>query len=166
MNAPISHFHFGARSRREMAQMHPDLVRVNEMALSISPVDWGVFDGFRTAADQNELYRRKASQLDGYKRKSKHQLQPDGYVHATDNVPWINGKWQWDWEAIYEIADAMVFAARSLDVTLRWGGCWQVVNDLTGSPENWVAEYVKRRREQGRRAFNDGPHWEIVRSVA
>lgn len=157
----MANYKLGKSSRREMAKMHPDMVRVIERAIEVTDQDFTVFDGFRTAADQNALYRRGASTKDGYRRKSKHQVQADGYVHAADLVPWIGGKPVWDWDAIYVIAEAVVQAARELDVQIRWGGCWQHINDLSGDPEHWVAAYVKRKRSQGKRAFNDGPHWEL-----
>lgn len=154
-------FYLGKRSRAELQGVSPDMVKVVEMAISISEQDFTVFDGIRTAAEQRALFKRGASQKDGYTNVGKHQKQADGYGWAVDLVPWINGKPVWDWNAIYLIADAMVTSARYLDVPIRWGGCWQVVNDLSGSPENWVAAYVKRKRAAGKRAFNDGPHWEL-----
>ncbi len=155
-------YKLGSRSRAELKGVHPDLVKVVERAIEITEQDFIVFDGLRTAADQNALYRRGASQRDGYRRKSEHQVQASGYGQAVDLVPWINGKPVWDWDAIYLIADAMVQAAKELGVRLRWGGCWQEVNALSGPPENWVAAYVKRKRSAGKRAFNDGPHWELA----
>ena len=155
-------FKLGPSSRSELVGVHQRLVEVVERAIEITEQDFTVFDGIRTAAEQNEHYRRGASQRDGYNKKSMHQKQADGYGHAVDLVPWIDGKPVWDWDAIYIIADAVVRAAREQNVRLRWGGCWQVVNELSGSPENWVAEYVKRKQSQGQRAFNDGPHWELA----
>lgn len=161
MNALTQQYRLGRKSRAEMEQMHPDLIRVIEFAIQITGQDFTVFDGFRSAADQYALYQRGASQLDGYARISKHQVQPDGFVHAADLVPYIDGRVVWDWPAIYVIADAMFCAARTLDVDLRWGGCWQHVNPLTAPPEQLVQMYVKRKRAAGKRAFNDGPHWEL-----
>lgn len=157
-------FRLGARSRSELQGVHPDLVRVVEMAIGITEQDFGVFDGIRTAHEQNALFRRGASQKDGFKCIGKHQVQADGYGHAVDLVPWMFGQYRWDWPAIYVIADAMVMSCRALDVPLRWGGCWgsTPVNGKAGTPENWVAEYVDRKRRRGRRAFNDGPHWELM----
>lgn len=156
-------YRFGTRSLSELPRTIPDLRRVCDRAIQITEQDFTVFDGYRTAADQHALFKRGASTRDGYVKLSKHQLQPSGYSEAVDLVPWIDGAPVWDWDAIYVIADAVVTAARELDVQLRWGGCWQHVNPLKGSPENWVAAYVKRKRSQGRRAFNDGPHWELYR---
>ena len=154
-------YSLGAKSRAELQGVHPDLVRVVERAIRITEQDFTVFDGIRTAADQNALYRRGASQIDGISQVGKHQKQSDGFGHAVDLVPWIDGKAVWDWPAIYVIAEAVTQAARESNVKLRWGGCWAVVNDLAGAPENWVAAYVKRKRMAGKRAFNDGPHWEL-----
>lgn len=144
-----------------MIGMHPDLIAVFELAITRTAQDFTIFDGIRTAADQNALYRRGASTMDGYKRIGKHQKQSDGLCHAGDLVPWIDGRAVWDWPAIYIIADAVISSARELNVQLRWGGCWQNINPLAGEPENWVAAYVKRKRSAGKRAFNDGPHWEL-----
>ena len=156
-------FRFGKRSRREQQGQHPDLIELENRTLENSPVDFGVFDGIRTAREQNQLYQRGASRIDGYWLIGKHQKQWDGFCHAGDLVPWLNGRFVWDWDAIYLICETLVEQARILDVPIRWGGCWGHVpiNDLAGSPENWVAEYVKRKLEAGKRAFNDGPHYEL-----
>jgi len=156
-------YKLGTSSRNELKGVHPDLVKVVERAIEITEQDFTVFDGIRTAADQRALYKRGASQIDGYTKIGKHQQQASGYGEAVDLVPWINGRAVWDWDAIYVIADAMVTASRELGVKLRWGGCWEPVHNLAGSPENWVAAYVKRKRAAGKRAFNDGPHWEMFR---
>ncbi|MDW3181785.1 M15 family peptidase [Roseobacter sp.] len=167
MNALTQKYRLGRKSRAEMKHMHPDLIRVIEFAIGITEQDFTVFDGYRSAADQHALYKRGASQLDGYQRISKHQVQPDGYVHAADLVPWRDSdgdgdlEVDWHWPSIYLIADAMFVAARCLDVQLRWGGCWQHINPLTAPPEQLVQMYVKRKRAAGKRAFNDGPHWEL-----
>jgi peptidoglycan L-alanyl-D-glutamate endopeptidase CwlK len=57
-------------------------------------------------------------------------------------------------------------AAREQDIPIRWGGAWDVV--LTESdelPEDLVADYVARRRKAGKRAFIDGPHFELPKSL-
>lgn len=154
-------FSFGSRSRSQMEGVHPDLCRVFDRAIRLTTVDFGVFDGIRTAEEQNALYRRGASMKDGYRSVGKHQKQPTGYGHACDLVPWIGGRFVWDWPAIYEITRAVHRAALEEGVHLRWGGCWEHINPLEGEPEHWVAAYVKRRLSQGRRAFNDGPHFEL-----
>jgi peptidoglycan L-alanyl-D-glutamate endopeptidase CwlK len=152
---------FTKREALELAPVHPDLIKVITRAKETCPEKFGVFDGIRTAQDQNALFRRKASQKDGYRNKSTHQMQATGYSHAADLVPLVNGEWDWDWDILYVIAEHMHDAAVELDVQIRWGGCWKHINPLKGSPENWVAEYVKRKLAANKRAFNDGPHYEL-----
>lgn len=154
-------FQFGERSRNELKGVHPDLVGVCYRAIERSAVDFGVFDGLRTAEEQNALFRRGASQIDGYRRAGRHQKQPTGYGHAVDLVPWIGGRFDWDWPAIYDITRAVHAAAIEQGVDLRWGGCWEHINPLSGDPENWVQAYVRRKMKAGKRAFNDGPHFEL-----
>lgn len=158
-------FVLGSRSRAELQHVHPRMVATVQRAIQITTQDFAVHDGIRTAAEQNALYRRGASQRDGYRRKSEHQVQATGYGHAVDLVPWVPGRGLlWDWDLIYPIAEAMQTAAIECDVPIRWGGCWghTPINDLTGSPENWVQDYVRRKQKQGKRAFNDGPHYELM----
>lgn len=154
-------YKFGNRSLGELKGVHPDLVSVCHAAIAVSDVDFGVFDGLRTAAEQNALYRRGASTMDGYRRIGRHQVQATRFGHAVDLVPWVDGRFQWDWGAIYDLTASVVAVARQSGVHLRWGGCWAHVNPLLGDPQNWVEAYVRRKREQGRRAFTDGPHFEL-----
>jgi peptidoglycan L-alanyl-D-glutamate endopeptidase CwlK len=38
---------------------------------------------------------------------SRHLIRSDGFGHAVDLVPWINGKPRWEWKPIYHIAAAV-----------------------------------------------------------
>lgn len=151
-----------ADEEEELTNVHPDMIKVVMRAKETCPQDFVIFDGIRNAEDQNALYKRKASTKDGYTNISKHQPQPrTGMGHAVDLVPRVNDQPVWDWDRIYIIAEHVHMAAKELGIGIRWGGCWQHINDLSGSPENWVAAYVKRKRKAGKRAFNDGPHFEL-----
>ena len=153
----------GAKSLKELTGVHPDLVGVVKRAIVLTPVDFSVHDGIRSDIEQLNLYRAGASQLDGTKSRSKHQLQDDGLGHAVDLVPYINGKLRWEWEPIYLIADAIREAAEEAGVRIRWGGHWA---ELTGTgetdPRHLVERYVTFRRSKGLKAFIDGPHYEIM----
>lgn len=152
-------FRLGTRSKRELVGVHPDLVKVVEEAILISTQDFSVHDGLRTVADQRRLVKRGASQT----MNSKHLPQADGFGYAVDLVPYINGKMRWEWEPIYEIANSVRMAAHEFDVKVRWGGCWKLLNGTLRAPEKMVDDYGKRRRAQGRKAFTDGPHFELAR---
>lgn len=156
-------FILGAKSRAELKGVHPDLVRVVERAIQLTTQDFSVHDGLRTEAEQREYVRTGASQT----MNSMHRKQADGYGHAVDLVPFINGKPRWEWPAIYPIAAAMWQASRELKVPIRWGGPWANLWDIkTGSPAAMKAAvdaYGAARRRAGKKVFTDGPHFEIVR---
>jgi len=144
----------GKKSKRELIGVHPDLVAVTERAIQITLQDFSVFDGIRTKAEQSEYVRTGVSK----KLKSKHIIG-----EAVDLVPYINGKPRWEWEPIYKIATAMRHAADERNVRLRWGGVWD--RELTGStknPADMVHDYIDRRRKKGKKAFIDGPHFELI----
>ncbi len=156
-------YSLGAASRRELAGVHPRLVAVVERAITYTSQDFTVFDGLRTEAEQRQLVARGASRT----MNSMHRKQADGFGHAVDLVPWINGKPRWEWKPIFQIAVAVKRAADELDVRLRWGGVWdRALADLPGDAagiEQAVNAYVSRRRAMGKTAFIDGPHFELAR---
>ena len=155
-------YKLGRHSLSQLEGVHPELKRVIHEAIKRTSQDFTVHDGVRTAQEQFVLYRKGASKLDGYERKSKHQPQDDGFGHAVDLVPWVNGRLRWEWSAIYPIARAVKVSALICGVAIRWGGSWERLDTDDRDPETMVKDYVEKRRSQGRSAFTDGPHYEIV----
>ncbi len=152
----MSTFKLGEKSRQELQGVHADLVAVVKRALELTVQDFAVHDGSRTLAEQKKLVAAGASQtLD-----SRHL---DGC--AVDLVPVINGKLRWEWEPIYKIADAVRIAAKELNTPLRWGGAWDVAfTESEAHPRDLVADYSARRKKAGKRAFLDGPHFELPKA--
>ena len=150
---------FGAKSEAELVGVHPDLVAVVRRALELTAVDFGVHDGVRTEAEQAELVKRGASKT----MNSKHRLQHDGYGHAVDLVPYVNGKLRWEWPVIFQVTAAVAEAARERGIMLTWGGVWDT--RLTTLGPNLSAEVEKYSErflaKHGRRPFVDGPHYEL-----
>lgn len=147
----------GRKSLQELDGVKDDLRNVVFRAIQITRQDFSVHDGLRTQSEQSELVRRGASTT----MNSKH-LTGD----AVDLVPYINGKLRWEWGPIYKIAAAVSIAAKAEGVALRWGGVWdRALADLPADYdglERAVAAYVARRKKAGKRAFIDGPHFEII----
>ena len=141
----------GRKSRAELEGVHPRLVAVVEHAIKITAVDFSVHDGLRTLEEQREYFRRGVSKT----MRSKHLVQSDGYGHAVDLVPWINGKLRWEWEPIYHIAAAVGHAAKEQGVELIWGGNWkQRMSEYVGNADDMEAA---RNRTGGW----DGPHYQL-----
>lgn len=155
-------FVLGARSRAELQGVHPALVRVVERAIQITAQDFTVHDGLRTPAEQRAMVASGASQT----LNSKHLRQADGYGHAVDLVPWINGKPRWEWPAIHPIAAAMWRASAELGVRIKWGGPWVMLDSIKGgTPADMlkaVNAYGDRQRAAKKPVFTDGPHFELV----
>jgi peptidoglycan L-alanyl-D-glutamate endopeptidase CwlK len=156
-------YSLGSKSRAELQGVHPKLVAVVERAIVLTKQDFSVHDGLRTLAEQKEYVKRGVSKT----MNSMHMKQPDGFGHAVDLVPYINGQLRWEWRPIYVIASAVHQAAREQSVKLIWGAVWdRAFSDLPGDPkglEQAVNAYVTRRRGQGKSAFVDGPHYELAR---
>lgn len=148
----------GKQSVARLAGVHPDLVKVVRRAIDLTGQDFGVYEGVRTQKTQNAYFRKGVTRV----RHSKHQVQPDGFGHAVDLVPYVAGRLRWEWPPIYEIAAAMCEAAVELGVDVRWGGVWdRGLNGLIPMAEamkSAVADYCERHPGPD---FIDGPHFEL-----
>lgn len=153
-------FSLGKKSIAELQGVHPSLVEVVSRAIQLTNQDFSVHDGLRTEAEQREYVRRGVSKT----MNSMHREQADGWGHAVDLVPWINGQLRWEWEPIYHIAAAVKAAADELRIGLTWGGVWdRTMTQLAGGPASLkaaVAEYSKRHPGPD---FLDGPHYQLAR---
>ena len=126
-------FRLSKRSLSRLDGVHPDLVEVVKLAITLTEVDFGVTEGVRTVDRQRELLRAGASRT----MNSRHIPGTDGLGKAVDLVAYIGAEVRWDWPLYHQIADAMKRAANALDVPVKWGGDW--------------------------RTFKDGPHFELCR---
>jgi len=113
-------FAFGARSRARLTGVHPDLVRVVELALTYSPHDFTITEGLRSVARQRELKAAGASQT----MNSRHITG-----HAIDFAVLVGGKVRWDWPLYGQVAAAFKRAAKELNVPIIWGGDWKSLRD-------------------------------------
>jgi len=162
-------FTLSPRSRGNMAGLHPDLVRIVEGAILSTTVDFGVTGkAVRTAEEQHALYLRGVSQIDGYKRKSNHQPWADGFGHAVDLTPYLDGKPIVDdrAHALYPaVASAMSRAASALGLAARltWGGNWYETMARYGSaPEDMTAAIARYKAKHPGPDFIDGPHFQLT----
>lgn len=152
-------FALSAYSHARLKGVHPDLAAAVRFAIQLTARDFIVHDGVRTLARQRQMVRAGASQT----LHSRHRIQPDGFGHAVDLVPYIGGKVRWEWKPIYAIAAAMRQAAIEWNVDLVWGGVWD--RHLADLPETAagleaaVKAYCVRHPGPD---FIDGPHFEIA----
>ena len=111
-------YKLGTRSLQSLSGVHPDLVAVVKLAITITEQDFTVIEGIRNINRQRELVKAGKSTT----MNSRHITG-----HAVDMVPWPV-----DWEDIerFEImAEAMKLAAEELDIPIVWGGDWKSFYD-------------------------------------
>ena len=122
----------GNTSKSNLKGVHPNLVKVIETAIKDTPIDFTITSGVRTTEQQKALYaqgRTKPGSIvtkaDGVKSKSNHQVKSDGYGHAIDFVPYVNGRVDWNNEGNFKtIANHILKTAKSLGISVEWGGLW------------------------------------------
>lgn len=161
---PVRGFKFGKTSleRIDSGPMKPELAAVFKLAITLSTQDFTMLEVRRTHERQRKLLAEGATRT----LKSKHLVQPDGFVWAGDAGAWNNGTVTWGFDDYYEIVQAMDEAATRLGYAehVRWGGIWDmVVADYGGITPSLYKEAIEayKIRHKGP-DFLDGPHFEWV----
>lgn len=150
-----SGFVLGPKSLRELEGVNPVLVECVHRAIQLTEVDFRVYDGIRTKAEQERMVSRGVSKT----MDSKHLTG-----HAVDLVPIIDGILKWDWEGCYAIACAMDQAATELGVAHRitWGAAWDKTLDQYGGEKiAYAKEVLAYANRHPGKDFLDGPHFQI-----
>lgn len=135
-------YYLGNASRRNLQGVHPQLIFILEQALIDSPIDFGVpsTGGVRTDKEQQRLYAKGLSKLDGVTQKSRHQLTQGlgpRYGMAVDIFAYVNGQASYALPHIYAAGSAIMTTAKRLrdegkvSVRLRWGATFGS-DDLLG----------------------------------
>lgn len=133
-------------SLKMLRGVHPNLVNFMTELIKISPWNFKITAGVRTAEEQNRLYQKgrtapgaKVTNVDGYKLKSNHQIKFDGLGYATDIGVIVNGEYKGTWKDFHYYQDIYNTANKAgllEKYGIEWGGnCW--------------------------RTFKDAPHWQI-----
>lgn len=138
-------YKFGKQSLKHLSECHEDLQRVMMCSIHASPYDFSIIEGHRPIEEQLKAYRAGKSQIDGVKRKGKHNRLPS---HAVDVFPYpgtIDGVSAWNDHFRFKVIGGVVLAcAKLLEIPIRWGADW----DGDGS-----------RQDQ---SLHDLPHFELV----
>jgi len=122
-------FSFSLRSIKAMQGLHPDLRKVCDLAIKLSPYDFVITEGKRSLADQKRYVKQGKSQT----MNSRHLSG-----HAIDFVD--SPGFTWNVKKMTAIANAFKKAATQLGVAIRWGGDWKSLVD-TPHIELWKGRY-------------------------
>lgn len=146
-------YKLGKGSLKKLESVHHDLVKIIKLAITRTPVDFGISEGHRTLERQKELYDQGKSKIDGINKKGKHNYSPslaiDLYAYHPDIE--VRKKLAYDVPTLCIIAGVIISCADELKAkgdikhSIRWGGNWD--ND-------GVVLYDQ--------SFDDLPHFELV----
>ena len=143
-----------SRCELRLAGVHEDLVRVVRNAAEGGAI-FRVEEGLRTVERQRQLVAKGASQT----MASRHITG-----HAVDLLPLVDGQPTFNWDFYFPLADAFRAASIAEGVPVVWGGAWGQEMAEYATAKAGQAAYVARMREQGRKPFLDGPHFELARA--
>lgn len=118
-------FKLSKRSLANLEGVHPDLVLVVSRAIEIARIDFGVSEGLRGQARQDELVAAKKSTT----KNSLHLVQDSGFSHATDLFVLVGGKVSWEHKDFRLVVQAVMTAAIELGVQIRAGALWRSFQD-------------------------------------
>ena len=110
------------RSKDNLKNVHPDLIRVIKTALSLSPVDFTVIEGRRTVERQKQLVASGAS-------KTMNSRHLHGFAVDLLPIDPATGKGAFDWPLYHKLAPAVKQAAALEGVSITWGGDWTTFRD-------------------------------------
>ena len=120
-------FKFGTRSQEKLLMVEDEIQKLCDLALRETTVDFSIIDGFRTVEDQQEMFNKGVSNLDGINKKSAHQ---SGL--AIDVIPYVKGIDIWDADnleakaAWFEVHRAFLRAARLLKYNIELGVSYNI----------------------------------------
>lgn len=129
---------FGKQSLSTLKGIHPNLVKVMTEAIKTTPIDFTITDGLRTTEMQKALYAKGRTKpggivtnADGVKNKSNHQAKADGYGHAVDLYPYVNGSIDFNdrENRLNTISDHIKKVAKELGINIGWGGDFRSIFD-------------------------------------
>ena len=154
-------FKLSKRSLDRLEGVDERLQAIVKSAIHQTKIDFGVICGLRTIQEQRELVDKGASQT----MKSKHI---DG--KAVDLMAYIGSRGSWELNLYDDIADAMAQAAKDVGVGICWGAAWSTkdtsypmdMRKWEDTMENAMNAYIDKKRAMGKRAFIDGPHFELL----
>lgn len=133
-------FTLSARSKQRREGVNPKLIEINDLALIICPIDFGIpdFGGLRSAEEQNSLFKNGKSKADGYTKESYHQSGD-----ALDFYAFVNGHASWSHDHLAMVAAAHLQAASILGYELEWGGFWKSNELINGIPYGWDMAHIQ-----------------------
>lgn len=113
-------FKWSKRSLRELEGIHPDLRKVTDRALELSPIDFIITDGLRTLAEQRKHVASGASKTMNSRHLTGHAVDFVAYASVGGNKKKVTYKETY----MRQVADAFKQAAKELGIPITRGIDW------------------------------------------
>ena len=142
-------FEFSKASKKALRTCHKDLQLIMNTAISMTTIDFGISEGYRSLERQKALFDLDKSKIDGITRKGKHNYNPS---LACDIYPYVNGAACYFPETLSYLAGMIEFIAKQLYMNkeishlIRWGGNWNGNSEILTD-----------------QSFDDRPHYELYK---
>lgn len=125
------------RSLKNLATVHPDLVKVVHRADELTDLPFIITEGVRTLERQKMLFAKGLSKT----MRSRHLPHPmDGLSRAIDFVPVLEGEITWKTPAFVPIIAAFMKASAELKIPIESGSSWKKFKDYPHIQLPW-SEY-------------------------
>ena len=153
-------------SLKMLKGVHPNLVNFMTELIKISPWNFKITAGVRTAEEQNRLYQKgrtapgtKVTNVDGYKLKSNHQIKYDGLGYAADIGVLVIEK------VIEKVKENGKEVEKEIEKTV-YKGSWKdfhYYQDIynVAKEKGLLEKYGIEWGGNCWRTFKDAPHWQI-----
>lgn len=140
-------YNFGKVSKDRLNTCHNDLKLIMNTTITISNIDFGIAEGYRSTEDQYKYFKEGKSKVDGITKLGKHNYKPS---LAVDIYIFVDGKAVWDNEHLSYIAGIihavteLLFVQGKITHKIRWGGNFDMDGELLEE------------------TFDDRPHFELI----
>lgn len=153
-------------SLKMLKGVHPNLVNFMTELIKISPWNFKITAGVRTAEEQNRLYQKgrtapgaKVTNVDGYKLKSNHQVKFNGLGYAADIGVLVKEK----------VKVSVMENGKKVEKVIEkdvYKGTWRdfhFYQDIynTANKAGLLEKYGIEWGGNCWRTFKDAPHWQI-----
>lgn len=119
-------YKLSVRSKNNLEKVDKKLVKLVEECIKYTPYDFCITSGYRTIAEQQEMYKKGASKCDGVKNLSKHQqgLAIDIVCYNEDGLV------TWEEKYYYVLSGVFKSNAKRLGIKIKWGGDFKNIVDM------------------------------------
>ncbi len=110
-------YKWSARSEKNLKGIHPDLRKVCDLALQLTPIDFIIVQGRRTIAQQRQ-----------YIKEGKSQTLDSRHLQGMA-IDYVDVGATYHPERMKQISMAFKDAAKHLGIPINWGGDWKSFKD-------------------------------------